>query len=320
MTDLGSVTSKVEGNLLIGIGDLHGHYPALVKLLLTLQDKYTIFSDLRRKILRDDVTLVLTGDYIDRGNQALQIIDTLTELNLKNSKQVYTLMGNHELLALADLDSVRCVDTEQSWGQIGYDLINTYASSHVHNGGLEFIQEFGSTPKQGIENYIKRMDSKGDIGKWMRKLKPCFLASYNNKRILFSHADIPDAIGTHSGLRKFHQRFDKHIAQGSVILGGSHAKYNDEGINSENSLFWGRRFSRLSESEVEMLIAQLGVDYLVVGHTAHKSITTYYNRIFDIDVGMTPRYGANEPAALVIKPEGIFSFYANQGESLLKGF
>jgi len=320
MTDPGSMTCKVDGNFLIGIGDLHGHYPALVKLLLSLQEEYTIFSDLRRKILREGVTLVLTGDYIDRGNQALQIIDTLQELNLKNPKQVYTLMGNHELLALADLDSVRCVDANQGWGQIGYDLVNLYGSSHVHNGGLEFIQEFGATPKRGIENYLKRMESKGDIGKWMRKLKPCFLASYNNQRILFSHADIPDAIGTHSGLREFHQRFDKHIAQGSVMLGGSYAKYTDEGINSQNSLFWGRRFSHLSESEVEMLIAQLGVDYLVVGHTAHKSITTYYNTIFDIDVGMTPRYGENEPAALVVKPQGIFSFYANSGESLLKEF
>jgi hypothetical protein len=49
-------------------------------------------------------------------------------------------------------------------------------------------------------------------------------------------------------------------------------------------------------------------------------IVSYHNRIFDIDVGMTPRYGENEPAAIVFKKDGVYAFYAQNGEFKVAGF
>lgn len=42
------------------------------------------------------------------------------------------------------------------------------------------------------------------------------------------------------------------------------------------------------------------MDLVVTGHTPHQSITVTGGRLIDIDVGMTPRCGGNEPEALVI--------------------
>lgn len=68
-------------SLLIGIGDLHGHYPALEQLLGALQESHRIFDGRTPDRLRRGVKLVFTGDFIDRGDQALAIIARLQRLS-----------------------------------------------------------------------------------------------------------------------------------------------------------------------------------------------------------------------------------------------
>ncbi|MEK6629109.1 MAG: metallophosphoesterase [Acidobacteriota bacterium] len=87
-------------NVIIGIGDLHGHYRALERILDALQEKCGVFGAGSPDRLRTGVQLVFTGDYIDRGRHALRIIDRLQRLAHQNPGQVITLLGNHELMAL----------------------------------------------------------------------------------------------------------------------------------------------------------------------------------------------------------------------------
>jgi hypothetical protein len=64
-----------------------------------------------------------------------------------------------------------------------------------------------------------------------------------------------------------------------------------------------------------------GADFIVTGHTMHKGrIANYGGRIFDIDVGMTPAYGANLPQALIASRRGIASFDAQGSEKTLVPF
>ena len=90
-------------NLIIAIGDLHGHYRALERILDAVQKKYEIFGAGGEDRLRPGVQFVFTGDYIDRGRHALRIIDRLRRLASENPGQVVTLLGNHELMALEAL-------------------------------------------------------------------------------------------------------------------------------------------------------------------------------------------------------------------------
>jgi serine/threonine protein phosphatase 1 len=97
-------------NRTIAIGDIHGCDVALHALLMavspTLQD-----------------TLVLLGDYVDRGLHSDQVLETLTDLVSRCN--VIPLIGNHEIMMVSASKSKRDLDY---W---------------IANGGLATIHSYG---------------------------------------------------------------------------------------------------------------------------------------------------------------------------------
>jgi len=80
---------------LIAVGDIHGQYDLLVRLLPTI-----------RKVLPENcirVELVLLGDIIDRGNAAIEVLDLIDEGIA--DWQLIPLLGNHEQLLLRVLNA-----------------------------------------------------------------------------------------------------------------------------------------------------------------------------------------------------------------------
>lgn len=67
------------------IGDIHGCYHSLVKLLEAIDDP--------------DGTFIFLGDYIDRGPDSRKVVDLLIQLK-KELPCVITLVGNHESMFL----------------------------------------------------------------------------------------------------------------------------------------------------------------------------------------------------------------------------
>lgn len=306
--------------LLIGIGDLHGHYPALETLLRGLDREYSIFYKNNKSKVKKNIKIVFTGDYIDRGSSSLKIIEQLSELKRKNPQPIITLTGNHELMALGDYDSAKYVlenlpkhSKLYDGGFTAYMLKGMEGNFHGRNGGTEFIKEFGESEEEAFRNYVERLAKTGDIGDWMRKLEALHYANFAGKRILFTHADISKDIATDSGIVRYKDKYDQQMAADSAAI-GSDRKYGDTQLIKRNGLFWDRRFNYLNEDEVNEMIEKLKIDFLVVGHTPHDEIISYYDKIFDIDVGMTPAYGENVPAAIVFKKEGIYQFDVEVGE------
>lgn len=98
------------------ISDIHGclgHFKALV-----------------RKIdLQPEDTLVLMGDYIDRGEDSAGVLDYIVEL--KNTYNVVTLLGNHDAMLRDTLYSTN--ESERlKWGSIW-----------MNNGGLKTLESYG---------------------------------------------------------------------------------------------------------------------------------------------------------------------------------
>ena len=77
----------------IAIGDIHGCHRELNHLLTVLEDEYDL-SDPR-------VQMIFLGDYIDRGDSSLQVINKLLEIQKKYPQTVF-LKGNHEQSFLED--------------------------------------------------------------------------------------------------------------------------------------------------------------------------------------------------------------------------
>lgn len=301
--------------LVIGIGDLHGNFSALTRLLHGLQQQYKIFDNFKKLQLRDDVELVFTGDYIDRDNNGLKIIKTIMGLQKKNPESVFSLLGNHELLALGGLSRA------QSVAKSGEYELYSMISHHGINGGMYFIQEFGKTPEEAFNNYIKKMTNTGNIGKWLRSLNPFWHSNIYDKRVLFVHGGIPHSLRDAPSLENYLEQFKEHVCTDSEQAGGRTNKFIMNDLLGRDSVFWDRsipnEINNWPKEKVKEMLCSLGIDYLVIGHTNGTEIRNFHDLIFDIDVGMCSAYGGNEPAAIVFKRHGAYAFYVERGEQEL---
>ena len=98
----------------LAIGDVHGCSLALRTLTDALQ--LTTYD-----------TLVMLGDYVDRGPDSKGVIDHL--LNLEGSVQLITLRGNHEIMML---ETRRARENGLFWLRFGGDAtLESYAAETI---------------------------------------------------------------------------------------------------------------------------------------------------------------------------------------------
>ncbi|MBF0570044.1 MAG: metallophosphoesterase, partial [Candidatus Omnitrophica bacterium] len=113
-------TLPVKGSVTAAVGDLHGNYPRLIRLLNLLRK---LEKDIRIK------KIVFLGDYMDRGLHGVAVVRLLMKLQrLRRALGLETefLMGNHELMFLQ--------------GVLGN---NTALTDWIFNGGVRVCEEVG---------------------------------------------------------------------------------------------------------------------------------------------------------------------------------
>jgi len=98
----------------IAVGDIHGNLPALEDLL----------DQLRGEVGNGDAVVFL-GDYIDRGPNSKECVDTILAFQRHVTAQVAFLCGNHEDWFLRTLRDYR----RHSWllGMEAFDTIRSYS-------------------------------------------------------------------------------------------------------------------------------------------------------------------------------------------------
>lgn len=90
-----------EPQRIVAIGDIHGCVHALEALLATIDP-------------RPDDAVICLGDFIDQGRETKDVIDVL--IALRTRCRLVTLLGNHEEMLLAALESDRA---KNSWLMCG---------------------------------------------------------------------------------------------------------------------------------------------------------------------------------------------------------
>lgn len=176
---------------IFAIGDIHGSLVALKTLLEmivpTAKDK-----------------LIFLGDYINRGDDSKGVLDTL--MNLPDSCQVVTIMGNHELMML---DGLKYPDAFNFWLRVGGD---------------KTLQSFGLLPLRHEclhlpFHYIS----------FLKNLK----AYYETDDFIFCHAsifgDVPMSQQDDYGLRwrKLESSHVGHISGKKVVCGHTEQRSGD---------------------------------------------------------------------------------------------
>lgn len=110
---------------LFAIGDIHGCFNSLKELV-----------ESKIQLQKDD-KLILLGDYIDRGDKSIEVVDFIMELQEKGF-DVIPLMGNHEAMLIDAFEDGKNI------------------SKWIQNGGNETLKSFGIISVKDIESkYIE---------------------------------------------------------------------------------------------------------------------------------------------------------------------
>jgi len=116
--------------MLYSIGDIHGRYD----LLLDLHQKVMKHSEQYDEIN----TIVMLGDYVDRGPQSKEVIDFLMTNPFTGFKHVY-LRGNHEDMMAKSLYG----DADTAMYETHQHNIHIARDIFLRNGGTETLNSFG---------------------------------------------------------------------------------------------------------------------------------------------------------------------------------
>jgi Calcineurin-like phosphoesterase len=184
---------------LVAIGDIHGAGDAFVGIL---QATHLIGAD--RKWTGGTTTFVQTGDYLDRGGAARQVLDLLMDLEAQAKAaggRAEILLGNHEVMNM--LREVTDVSPEayasfadassEGRRRKAFDGAQGIAKQAKGAGDPGSRDAWMAAHPLGYVEYLDAMSPRGRYGKWMRAHK----AAVQIGSTAFMHAGIaPDSRST----------------------------------------------------------------------------------------------------------------------------
>lgn len=137
--------------------DIHGRHDLLVKAI----DKIT-------DVMEDGDKIITLGDYIDRGRQSRQVIETLMEYG--KDPDFISLQGNHEDIAVQSISR----QLKPSWW--------------LGNGGNTTLESYGHPDIFRTDDNVYYSVIPDEHVKWMASL-PLY---YETEKQVFVHAGIPN--------------------------------------------------------------------------------------------------------------------------------
>lgn len=295
------------------VPDVHGDVMAL-RMSLDSQG----IVDAKGRWKGDDSVVELLGDYIDRGETNLEVLDYL--LNLKKQAKasggrIDLLLGNHESLLLGAIAGLE-----------GYK--DTWL--RPNNGGDKLFEEvqkkYKLTDDDEVWEKIKEIfGPKGEYGAFMNSMK---LVSQVDD-VLYVHAGISEEwaeIIEEKGIDGINQMWSE--AYSDVIKGKTKEFYN---ITSDYGPLWIRyeeTIEKMSEDQITRIAKSLkkrGINAIVLGHDIlrhgpkiHSGFEKHGIKIIASDVGMSSGYGSRSSRGGVkIDKEGNIEGCSKYGTHIL---
>jgi hypothetical protein len=251
-----------QGQLVAAIGDIHGDLTALRGVL-----KLAGATDAKDRWIGGDRIVVLTGDYLDRGDDERGIWDLLLALQDQAAAAggaVHPLIGNHEMLnAQGDLDSV------SMRGRLAFN-----------EGGLTRKQLFSPGGKLAMRLATRKVTLV--IG-----------------RTVFVHGGVTTT-QARRGLDELNR------AAAGFLEGTRPALDFDVNTMLWMRHYSNGNPSPEVCDELAATLRLLDADRMVMGHTPQKAINAACgDRAWRIDVGLSRHYGSHAPEVLVVQDNRV---------------
>ncbi len=264
----------------VAIGDVHGDLRAL---RATLRLAGAIDADDRW--IGKDLTVVQTGDQVDRGDQDREVLDVIEKLEGEAKAAggaLHVLNGNHELM------------------QASFDF------RYVSEASFKSFADFASRAPSA--------DARRPTSERERGRAAAFAPGAPYAAKLARHltvAIVGDSLFAHAGVLPAHVDYglSRINDDASAFLSGR--RELSRVLASEDSPVWTRAYGAPEVSEeacgaLGRVLGELGVKRLVVGHTVQKDgiSSACGERVYRIDVGLSAYYGSHPAQALEITAKG----------------
>lgn len=310
--DAGAVAQKER--LLVAIGDLHGDYFRLIRLLR--ENELLLPGTTAWNPARDSVDLVLIGDYVDWRNEPLEgpkdewvagarrIIETLFSLHRQLSKlrekeegfnsHLYAILGNHDEMMLEAHTLFNFMELPQLKEFLESVGNNVHVRTAIQGLGLgpgevEKVLKFLNWYVQGgqatiegyddIEAWKDAMD--GEMGEFLRRYLRLGVV-INNR--LFAHT-TPDPRQFWRPINEIMELPDANYRQAKEAFLWSRKVWGYDYCT-------GSRTVPFSSEEMDEMLEGMGVKGVVVGHTPlphdGKPVIAYEGRVINIDLHAFP--------------------------------
>ncbi len=261
---------------LVAIGDLHGDLAATKEAL-----RLAGAIDASDRWIGEDLTIVQTGDVLDRGNDEPEIYQLLWDLGRAaepHGGRVVLLNGNHELMNAA--------------GDLRYVTENGLEDfAHVDAGALD---------AQGVQvpsSVRGRLAAFLPGGAWAVRLAENPIVAL-----------VGDTLFAHGGVRQ------EHVSFGLAKLNRLASEWLRGDLDAPPGVLtgteapvWTRRYSEQSPApdvcrELEAILQSVGAKRMVVGHTVQSAgiAAGCERKLWRIDVGLSAYYGAGPTQVLEI--------------------
>lgn len=212
--------STAPGDRVYAIGDIHGRYDLLRKLLDQIEDHTATLPPAK------SIHVILLGDLIDRGPDSARVLKLAYDVQRK-TRNLFVLLGNHEELM------IRALSGEP--GMVG---------AWMKLGGRATLRSFGIEPPEGdydLRAFTRQVSSAipGEILEWLKALP----LSARSGDYFFCHAGVRPGVALKrqvaNDLLWIRDGFlDSEVDHGAVIVHGHSVatdvqlRYNRIGIDT----------------------------------------------------------------------------------------
>lgn len=280
---------------IVAVGDVHGDYESFIK---TLEEAGVTNGSGKWKA--GNTHLVQMGDIPGYGADTTKIMRYLMKLEqqaLKAGGRVHVLIGDHEAMNITGdlrfvpdeefeiLKSRKSKKIRDEYFHEAYAEANYVSSSSVTTILDELFRSnwYARTPLGYVEHRLLwALD--GEFGEWVMSHNA--MIKINN--ILFSHAGLgPNITGD---LGALNNRIRSELA-GDAYIDEQQLHTHERGPLKYHG--HTQRAALLEEINVDSILANFGVDHLVVGHTAGLGIVypRFNGKIINIDSGISEYFG-----------------------------
>jgi hypothetical protein len=313
---------------IVAVGDLHGDYEDFVKIL-----KGTGIVDDRLAWAGGKAHLVQTGDILDRGPQAKEILDLLRRLEHEAAKaggMVHVLLGNHEELNITGIafDYPDYIMVEQfvaflpriyrryrereylkslqaPFSHRSEDAVDADMKVKLRERWLKLMKTDG-----GRRAYIQGFNE--EYGKWL--LEKNAVIKINDT--IFAHGGISDKystwkLGTINDLLRRELAF--FMGRDRVFLRYKRP-FEPKIVYDAKGPLWYRDLAtgdeREMRGELEHILENLGAKSMVIAHTFYRGngmspvvsplyMSRFGGRLWVIDTGISRFYGGINSALII---------------------